>query len=76
MYECLYKLFQQLIDYHPSMEDWLNALALQHVSSTVFQDTRHVNAKYLPTSMGRGIHLSAKGYIVTAPVALSSKEDH
>eukprot|EP00978_Attheya_sp_CCMP212_P013401 scaffold33707_cov50-Attheya_sp.AAC.2 len=26
--------------------------------------------------MGRGIRLSAKGYIVTAPVALTSEEDH
>eukprot|EP00978_Attheya_sp_CCMP212_P025620 scaffold82776_cov61-Attheya_sp.AAC.2 len=34
-----------------------------------------VDTKYLPTT-GRGICLSAKGYIVTAPVALSSEEDH
>eukprot|EP00978_Attheya_sp_CCMP212_P001147 scaffold2391_cov26-Attheya_sp.AAC.1 len=57
------------------MEDWLNALALQHVSGTAFQDARHVDSKYLPT-IGRGIRLSAKGYIVTGPVALSSEEDH
>eukprot|EP00978_Attheya_sp_CCMP212_P042895 scaffold270071_cov31-Attheya_sp.AAC.1 len=57
------------------MEDWLNALALQHISGTAFQDASNVDSKSLPT-IGRGIRLSAKGYIVTAPVALSSEEDH
>ena len=66
---------KQILDYHPAMEDWLNAVALQHVAGTSFQDVRHVDSKYLPTA-GRGIRISARGYIVTAPVALSSEEDH
>eukprot|EP00978_Attheya_sp_CCMP212_P030975 scaffold115727_cov26-Attheya_sp.AAC.1 len=56
------------------MADWIHALSLQIVTGKAMPSTRHINAKYAPKA-SRGIPLSGKGFIVTAPAALSREED-
>jgi hypothetical protein len=66
---------KQLLAYHPAMADWIHALSLQILTGKAMPSTRHIDAKYAPKP-SRGIALSGKGFIVTAPTALSREEDN
>eukprot|EP00978_Attheya_sp_CCMP212_P027284 scaffold91390_cov35-Attheya_sp.AAC.1 len=66
---------KELLAYHPAMDDWVHAVSLQVLTGKAMPSTRHIESKYAP-KVNRGISMSGKGFIVTAPAALNREEDN